>query len=463
MEGNGLGGIAEFNLGGGTVQVFDSALTTTVNATLMPGTTSTIDTNGLGATWSGVLSGAGSLAKAGSGTLILSGANDYTGATTVAAGTLAAGAVNTLPNMTAVTVQAPGTLDLASFNQSIGSLSGAGAVTLGSATLTTGSDNTSTTFSGAISGAGGALDKVGTGTIILDGDNSYTGGTTVSAGALVIGDFANPTAALSGGGAIAVGAGATLGGYGSVIGDVTNRGVIAPGSAAPGLSGSPMGAFTIVGDYTGAGGTMAVNTVLGGDGSPSDRLVISGGTASGNTIVHVTNVGGVGAETTGNGIPVVNAVGGATTAARPSPFPLANSGRGPSTMICSAASVGGIQPKRLVPALRLRRGAPGERRACPVTPPLVPIGPTLPSTPLSKPAAARRRVSIIGPASSRNLWEWCSLWRGNWASASSAHSTIEGATPTSRMVAPLRLRSKTRLSICRPGSQWVYRPGRGRR
>ena len=76
-----------------------------------------------------------------------------------------------------------------------------------------------------------------------------------------------------------------------------------------------MGAFTINGNYTGAGGTMAVNTVLGGSGSPSDRLVISGGRASGSTIVHVTNVGGVVVrETTGNGIPVVNAVGGATTA-----------------------------------------------------------------------------------------------------------------------------------------------------
>ena len=39
-------------------------------------------------------------------------------------------------------------------------------------------------------------------------------------------------------------------------------------------------------------GTMAINTVLGGDGSPSDRLVISGGAATGNTTVHVTNVGG---------------------------------------------------------------------------------------------------------------------------------------------------------------------------
>ena len=281
----------------------------------------TFDTNGNSSTISQGIQGAGGLTKAGAGTLTLDGANVYLGTTTVAGGTLAAGAVNTLPppsgtfGGTAVTVEGPGTLNLAGFDQSIGSLAGAGSVMLGDARLTTGNDNTSTLFSGVISGDG-ALNKVGTGTFLLDGENTYTGGTTVSAGTLAVGDFAHQSAALSGGGAIAVGSGGTLGGYGSVTGDVTSSGVIAPGSATPGLpSGSPMGAFTIKGNYTGAGGTMAINTVLGGDGSPSDRLVISGAgtTATGTTTVHVTNVGGVGAETT-NGIPVVNAVSGATTA-----------------------------------------------------------------------------------------------------------------------------------------------------
>ena len=39
-------------------------------------------------------------------------------------------------------------------------------MTLGAATLTTGSDNTSTTFSGTISGTGG-LTKIGSGTLVL--------------------------------------------------------------------------------------------------------------------------------------------------------------------------------------------------------------------------------------------------------------------------------------------------------
>ena len=76
-------------------------------------------------------------------------------------------------------------------------------------------------------------------------------------------------------------------------------------------------------NYTGVGGSMAINTFLGGDGSPSDRLVISGGSATGNTLVHVTNVDGPGALTTGNGIQVVDAVSGATTA--PAAFTLSNS------------------------------------------------------------------------------------------------------------------------------------------
>ena len=55
----------QFNLGGGTIKVIDTALVTSVNANLSG--VSTIDTNGLGATFSGVLSGTGGIAKAGAG------------------------------------------------------------------------------------------------------------------------------------------------------------------------------------------------------------------------------------------------------------------------------------------------------------------------------------------------------------------------------------------------------------
>lgn len=79
-------GAAAFNFGGGTLRVVDANLSTSVNATLREDTASTIDTNGRNATWSGSISGDGALTKAGSGTLVLSGNNTYSGGTRITGG-----------------------------------------------------------------------------------------------------------------------------------------------------------------------------------------------------------------------------------------------------------------------------------------------------------------------------------------------------------------------------------------
>ncbi|MHC6155707.1 autotransporter family protein [Bradyrhizobium elkanii] len=92
---------------------------------------------------------------------------------------------------------------------------------------------------------------------------------------------------------------------------VTNAGVINLTNGGATAANS----LTIAGNYVGNGGGLYLRTVLGGDGSPSDRLVISGGNASGSTAVTVTNAGGAGALTTADGIMVVQAVNGGTTAA----------------------------------------------------------------------------------------------------------------------------------------------------
>jgi autotransporter-associated beta strand protein len=116
--------------------------------------------SGISATISAVIAGTAGLTKAGLGTLTVSGANTYTGATAVNAGTLQAGATNTFAPTSAFTIASGATLGLNNFNQTIGSLAGAGTVTNGGAanrTLTTGGDNTSTAFSGVIQdGAAGA-------------------------------------------------------------------------------------------------------------------------------------------------------------------------------------------------------------------------------------------------------------------------------------------------------------------
>ncbi|MET4331883.1 autotransporter-associated beta strand protein [Bradyrhizobium sp. i1.15.2] len=87
---------------------------------------------------------------------------------------------------------AGGTVDisgLTSGGMTAGSIEGAGNYVLGAKTLTTGSLNTSTQVDGVISGIGGGLTKVGTGTMTLTGLNSYTGATTISAGTLAISGF----------------------------------------------------------------------------------------------------------------------------------------------------------------------------------------------------------------------------------------------------------------------------------
>lgn len=90
---------------------------------------------------------------------------------------------------------------------------------------------------------------------------------------------------------------------------VTNAGLIdltnGPAAATDSL--------TILGNYIGQNGRLGLHTVLGDSNSPSDRLIISNGTASGQTSISVVNLGGAGALTLGSGIEVVSATNGATT------------------------------------------------------------------------------------------------------------------------------------------------------
>ena len=66
-------------------------------------------------------------------------------------------------------------------------------------------------------------------------------------------------------------------------------------------------------NYEGINSRIGLNTYLNDDTAPSDRLVINGGAATGNTFLHFTDTGGPGALTTANGILVVDAINNATT------------------------------------------------------------------------------------------------------------------------------------------------------
>jgi outer membrane autotransporter protein len=74
------------------------------------------------------------LTKQGTGTLILSALNTYTGGTDVNEGTLQAGAVNAFSPNSSVTVAPAGTLDLAGFSQTVAGLANGGVVNMGTDT-----------------------------------------------------------------------------------------------------------------------------------------------------------------------------------------------------------------------------------------------------------------------------------------------------------------------------------------
>ncbi|WP_136616437.1 autotransporter outer membrane beta-barrel domain-containing protein [Mesorhizobium sp. 10.2.3] len=134
-------------------------------------------------------------------------------------------------------------------------------------------------------------------------------------GNLVLGDSGTGT------GSLRVDASSTLygGGFNAAIqaftagqlAQVTNAGRIDLTNGSTGATDR----LTISGNYTGLGGLLLIQTELGDDSSASDRLVLSGGTASGSTGISVVNLGGAGAATTQDGIMVVQAINGATSGA----------------------------------------------------------------------------------------------------------------------------------------------------
>jgi fibronectin-binding autotransporter adhesin len=134
----------------------------------------------------GLLTGSLALTKSGAGTLVLGAANSYTGNTTLSAGTLKLAVANGVSTASAVTM-GNALFDLNGNNQVIAGLSGAGGtVTSATAATLTVNQSTGTSYSGLLAGAM-ALVKGGSGELILNATNTYTGGTDINGGMLKLG------------------------------------------------------------------------------------------------------------------------------------------------------------------------------------------------------------------------------------------------------------------------------------
>ncbi len=232
---------------------FDSARAVTLGAS-----GGTIETTAAKSNdFSGVISGAGKLTKTGDGILVLSGANSYSGTTTVSKGTLQIGNGSTTGSIT-------GTVDIAS-----------------GATLTF-KRSDAYTYSDVIKGAG-ALHQDGSGTLTLTGTNTYTGGTTISAGTLQIGN-GSTTGSIAGNvdnnGTLAFNRSNTL----DFSGIISGTGIVQQnGAGSVTLSGdsSAFGGSTSV-----AAGTLLVDGSLGGTVSVASGASFGGaGTIGGNVTV----------------------------------------------------------------------------------------------------------------------------------------------------------------------------------
>ncbi len=213
------------------------------------GTNVTVSVKNYSLTVGGAISGNYSLTKAQTNTLILTGVNTYTGGTVISnAGTLALAGSGSLPTNGALVITSSANFDISAItggSTTVGSLAGNGTVNLGTKTLVMGNTN-NTSFSGSITNSG-SITKQGTGTMTLTGGNTYSGTTTVSKGSLVLSNTGG--VAITASSSISVGSGASLVlGTSNQIGDSTglilNGGTFLTGSSTTGYT-EDLGTLTL--------------------------------------------------------------------------------------------------------------------------------------------------------------------------------------------------------------------------
>ncbi len=148
--------------------------------------------------------------------LTLTGANVYTGTTTVSEGTLRLGAGGSLSSSSVVTIANGATFDMGATEQNLTTLGGLGSGSYGgtvNVTLT-GDETATANFGGTTFG----LKKNGAGVLTLSGTLTYGGQTLVNGGRLVLSNGGNT---LTGGiivnGTLSIGATGAAGGAGNTI------------------------------------------------------------------------------------------------------------------------------------------------------------------------------------------------------------------------------------------------------
>ncbi|OZI29794.1 hypothetical protein CAL29_16845 [Bordetella genomosp. 10] len=169
-------------ISGGTLQLGDGTSNGSVAGDIVDNA-ALVFANGTSQTYSGAISGAGSLTKAGAGTLILRGTNTYSGDTRLDAGTLSLQSSQALGPGTISF--GGGTLQYSASNTTDYSFRFSAAANQQYRIDTNGEN---VVFAAGLNSGGGSLTKLGAGTLTLTGWSNYNGATTISAGTLQLGD-----------------------------------------------------------------------------------------------------------------------------------------------------------------------------------------------------------------------------------------------------------------------------------
>lgn len=243
------------------------------------------------------------LTKVGAGTQTLSGTNTYTGQTSIQAGTLEVRGGSAILDTGVVSVSSGATF-LVSNAETIGRLTGAGAVNLANGSLTL--SNSSGTYSGAVSGSG---------SLVLSGGSLSLGGALTNSGGLVLGGTTGASL-LSTGSITVAGNAVTMNGTANSL---TNAGAVSSSvgtgvTASGGLTLSNNAGGTISGQmgvYSGGVGTVtnaAGASISAGSLNNTVRLAGNGSTlTNAGSISGTTNFAGVFFDRTGT---VINQAGG---------------------------------------------------------------------------------------------------------------------------------------------------------
>jgi autotransporter-associated beta strand protein len=316
---NNVGGLTGINTYSGGTDIQGGTLVVNSPAALGTGSVSMATATALNVNYTGsanaalnnLLTGAGSLIKDGSGTVIMNTAgNSYSGGTTINAGRLglnfgdalgtgavavAAGAQlaigdisfgNAVSGAGQIVKTSSGAASLTGTNTHGGgvdiqggslAVAGNGALGTGTVSIATGAslnytNTAASTFSNGLSGAG-TFNKLGAGQLTF-ANNFALGALSLQAGRTRMNVVGTTN--------VTVGSAATLDGTGRIVGNLTNNGVVAPGNS--------IGTLTVQGNYThNSGSVLEVEFDAAGN---IDLLDVTGNATLNGGIIRFVSIGG---------------------------------------------------------------------------------------------------------------------------------------------------------------------------